>query len=71
MSIFRVGSCLRGLCPKLTSGAVPKREQVLNRCVLSKELLPGTPQKILGKLTSHRASHTAGAQSRFCEEMKQ
>ena len=69
--MFRVGSCLRGLCPKLTSGAIPKIEQVLNRCVLNKELLPGTPQKISGNLTSHRASHTVGAQSRFCEEMNQ
>lgn len=42
---FELAVVLQGLCPKLTSGAIPKREQVLNRCVLNKELLPGTPQK--------------------------
>lgn len=44
---FELAVVLQGLCPKLTSGAIPKREQVLNRCVLNKELLPGTPQKDL------------------------
>ena len=40
VSIFLSG---QGLCPKLTSNTILKTDQVLNRCVLNKDLLPRTP----------------------------